>query len=76
MACEADNDSSSMNLRWIQTMLSYLGTWKSIRMLFDGLTKALEVEVVHLKILLEEAAVISMTTNLQEARKLVSVRGV
>ena len=64
MSCEADNDSSSMNLHWIQTMLSYLGTWKSICMLFDGLTKALEVEVMHLKIFLEEAIVISMTMNL------------
>ena len=35
-----------------------------------------EVEVMHLQILLKEAAVISMTTNLQEARIIVSVRGV
>ena len=35
-----------------------------------------EVEIMHLQILLEEAAVISMTTNLQEAKILVSVQGV
>ena len=35
-----------------------------------------EVEVMHLQILLGEAAAISMTTNLQEAKIIVLVRGV
>lgn len=56
MSCEGENDSSSINLHWVQTMFNYVGTWKSLCILFDGLTKALEAEVMHLKILLEEAA--------------------